>query len=178
MRLMRFYGHSGTTAPSPAFCSTSPHIAAHFTDHPNVVLSPNGVPQAELRVSATDPSPKPRTGPVVVYAGTTLFDTSALTRSADARPNWHINFLDLQNRRPLESVSLGTESGISTLRLPLLPMPTSVSPHTPMNGGSRIRRPTPIASCFTATAGRLPAFQTGSPTRASRRSPATAAHLL
>ena len=86
--------------PFTRISTASPHIAARFADHPNVTLDPIGIPHADLKVSIADPYPRPHPGPIAVCAGTTLLDTAALTRLADARPRWQIHVLGRLRETP------------------------------------------------------------------------------
>lgn len=86
--------------PFTRISTASPHIAARFTGHPNVTLDPIGIPHADVRVSTADPYPRPRTGPIAVCAGTTLLDIPALTRVANARPNWQVHVLGRLRQTP------------------------------------------------------------------------------
>jgi len=80
--------------------TASPHIAARFADHPNVTIDPIGIPHQDIKVSSADPYSPPRSGPIGVCAGTTLLDIPALTRLADARPNWQIHILGRLRQSP------------------------------------------------------------------------------
>ena len=78
--------------------TASPHLAALFSQHPNVTLDPMGIPHAEIKVANSDLFPSSQ--PLAVCAGTTQLDIPALIRIADHNPHWQIHVLGRLRHTP------------------------------------------------------------------------------
>jgi len=71
----------------------SPLIAERFASHPNVTIDPMGVPHAQIQVSTDDPYTRTPNAKIAICAGSTLLDIGAITRTAQAKPNWQIHVI-------------------------------------------------------------------------------------